>query len=162
LTPTPKIPFIDLLKWSMDIDGFWRGKPTTNVGRALTFFSHAHHQVRLIYTFADISWIIAALEALFAESTQEVRSKIIRRTISLCPEIEIFASKKEIGRLYDFRSRFLHGDISIPNQFSSDSEGTWYGHEFSRVFDISSAILIRSLQRLAEAGWVQLTRQSGA
>lgn len=155
--PSPNMSFLDFIKWSLKVGGFWKGLPSTNVGRALNFISHAHHRVRQNNSLSDIPWIVAALEALFTESNQEIRAKIIRRTVLLCPEVEKFASRKSIGNLYDFRSRFLHGDIIIPNAFNSYDDGKWYGHDFYKALHLSSAILFKSIHRIAENGWTDLT-----
>lgn len=151
----PELSFLEFFAWSRMVDGFWTGVPSTNVGRAMNFLSHAHHRTYQLNTLADISWIVAALEALLTESSQEIRAKVVRRAVSLAPNILEFSTKKEIGRVYDFRSSFLHGGLTIPNHFGFYDDGE-YRENFSKAFDLASAVLFRCIQRTAENGWTEL------
>lgn len=153
---TPEISFSNFFEWSNQLSGFWTGETTQPLSRCLNFVSYVHHHTHQLNTLADFSWIMAALEAILTENSQEIRSKMVRRTILLVPEIEKFLSTKQIGRIYDFRSRFIHGDLKIRNHFYDDFEFDWPGKEFADNFTQASAILFKCVHAVAERGWTKL------
>lgn len=157
IDPTPRMSFSEFLAWSYKQVGYWNGLPDRNVARALNIFSHAHHQHHQLNTLHDIAWIVAAVETILTENNVEIRARIARRVRLLCPDVAEKFSRKRLLAAYDFRSRFLHGDIKIPNHFSEGSSRyTNYRGEFNEAGDVLALVLIRTLQSLAEAGATEL------
>lgn len=159
IRPTPAISFFDFFNWSTRLSGFWTGEAMQPVSRCLNFVSYVHHHTHQLNTLSDFSWIMAALEALLADNSSDVRSKMVRRTLLLAPEIESFLNQKQIGKIYDFRSRFIHGDLKIRNHFYDDFAFDWPGNEFAENFSDASAILFKCVHSLAEKGWTTVSFQ---
>ena len=71
---------------------------------------------------------------------------------------ELMITDKNIKNIYDYRSRFLHGDQEIINPFHS-----WEGDDFSRYFDdlrenldMAVVIIVLTLQKLCKLNWKSL------
>lgn len=90
---------------------------------------------------------MVGLEALYAEGTEGLRRQILQKSeITLGPRT---AFKKQFERIYEVRSRFIHGDTPFPLAYSeSTSAVEAQGREIGEAFGLAQAMLLGSLQRL--------------
>jgi predicted restriction endonuclease len=91
------------------------------------------------------------LEALYTAGGEEsITRQLIRKTELLLGPQEKFRSV--VKRMYDYRSRFIHGQISFPSAYC-EYEGTRsfesYVDEIGEASDMALAILIATLQKMA-------------
>ncbi|MDP9414416.1 MAG: hypothetical protein M3Q08_10085 [Pseudomonadota bacterium] len=149
IDPVPGCSFTEVIDWSLSQPGYWHGLPHSNIGRALNLFSHAHHLHHQLSTLHDMAWIVAAVETLLAESAVEIRARIARRFALICPDVAQKFSRKRLLAAYDFRSRFLHGDINVPNHFAFGPSN--YRKEFAAAEEMLVLILVKVLQTLASS-----------
>ncbi|HYK77932.1 MAG TPA: hypothetical protein VEV16_13220, partial [Daejeonella sp.] len=89
-------------------------------------------------------WSILGIEALLAEGNNNILNQIKSKCILLFGEPKEF--KKKINHLYDYRSRFVHGDINIPPKFFFIDEK--FELEYWEYLNFSISILIALIRKL--------------
>lgn len=147
-------PLLDTL----DIEQVWRwyfkhekglekvsSSPTE---RALNALSHLFTSSG-DWEFGSIFWALLGLEALYCKGNNNLQSQLVEKTELFLGKRTAF--KKEVGRMYDFRSRFIHGNINFPNKFSYDDisdEWNKYLESYQSSFHLATAILLATIQKL--------------
>lgn len=106
----------EFLQWSKGCAGVWGGSAKTNVEKAFSFLLNCVHHDEGRSEISKLAWGVAALEALAADSNQEIRAKIIRRIPKIFDCLKMKDPRKFLGVAYDFRSRLFHGDLPIFNK----------------------------------------------
>ncbi|WP_263846916.1 HEPN domain-containing protein [Sedimentimonas flavescens] len=92
-------------------------RPKTPLAKAFSFISHALTS----NGFRDIEkliWSIASIEAALGEDDRAARRLIEIRLAALFPEILETNAIREFKKMYDRRSKIVHGAISIPSAFT--------------------------------------------
>jgi hypothetical protein len=84
------------------------------------------------------------LETLYARGNQNISEQIRTKVMLVFGEPAEF--KKKLGKLYEYRSRLVHGDTDIPAKFSRDFQK--FSPEYWNYLGFGSSILIASLRTL--------------
>lgn len=155
--PIRSLSVIQVHRWLIGIPGFTSGVGQGRVGRALAALSHIVCKPLSEYSAIDLSWAVLGLEALYAEGNQGLAQQILKKTeILLGPRRE---NKKRFSQMYDYRSRFLHGDLDIPlayRKHQHDLPGGDFEIETYDCWGIACSMLVSTLQTLASAGEYEL------
>jgi hypothetical protein len=144
------IPIVKAWDWANKIEGFTRGVSLSRTGRALAALSYI-----IVYPssyeqgYTEIIWPIIGLEALYAKSSIGTKLQILEKS-------EVFLGKrgvhkKKFGLIYDFRSRFLHGDIDFNYSFvepDSHFRSEEFMYESIEAHNIATSILLATLQKM--------------
>ncbi len=124
-------------------------KPSTSaIERALNALSHTFTSSG-DWEFGNIFWALLALEALYCKGHNNLQNQLVEKTELFLGERTAF--KKEVGKMYDFRSRFIHGNINFPSKFSYDDisdEWDKYIQSYQSSFHLALAILLATIQKL--------------
>jgi len=97
----------------------------------------------------DLVWSMIGLEALYEKGNADITSQLVEKTQALFgPQADF---KKDVRRMYDYRSRLVHGDLDFPGHFFEYlDEG--FSEESGRYAAIASAILVATLQEMCLRG----------
>lgn len=127
----------------MLVDGIGVGR----VGRALAAVSHLTTSHLKSTSSIDLVWILLGLESLYSKGNIGLKEQLLGKTEALLgPRTE---NKKAFGIVYDFRSRFLHGDVDLPLRFTEFNALKKYEDfydELSRNEHLALAVLLSTLQ----------------
>jgi hypothetical protein len=124
----------------------------SNVERAIFGMLHACSEVDGVHPTTLIS-LAQALEALFDTPKMGI-SSILRDRVFLvlgAPEENQNKIRRAINAFYDYRSRYVHGETSIPNPMSrklSDETSDDFYNELLQHIEFAMLILVASLQQL--------------
>jgi hypothetical protein len=162
LSLSARVAVGDFMGWLSGVDGFWDGVPNTNVGRATSFLSHAHHYLYQLESVEDFVWIMAAIESLYTTGGHSILAQLKRRIKLVLPEMGRLVSEKGLGKLYDFRSRFLHGNLSVKNRFTNSGNEEGFHGEFGGHFSLATAIAVKTIHWAAENGFRTLSFEERA
>ncbi len=140
--------------WCNRIPGFAEGIGETPCGRAIAAFSYLFKPSIVLYTNMDIVWALLGLESIYCRGNIGMQHQ-------LHGKIEAFLgkrkdNKKAIGRMYDFRSRFIHGDVTFPFQYSQYDEYPKFEGARDTATDEAVALLISSLQKMIDKDILEL------
>lgn len=148
------LPVAEALHWLERLPGFTSGRSDSPVGRAVAALSYIVAKRASDHSPVDLAWAMYGLEALFARSTQGLAQQLATNTeLLLGPRSQ---HKKSVSRLYDFRSRFLHGAINIPLAFATDevlNETDDFGPDAYSNWGLAVTVLVASLQELVDRDW---------
>ncbi len=148
----PKIELLDLKQvwnWYFSNEKGIDELSTNPLERSLNAFSYLFNS-SIDFRFDEIFWALVALEALYCKGIYNLQGQLSEKTEIYLGKREEF--KKEVSRMYDFRSKFVHGVLNIPNRFLyddlSDNFYKFQGIEYSNAVDLAITILIATFQKL--------------
>lgn len=150
----PKISGISTLQawnWANKIPGFEDGVSSDRTGRALAALSYILLQDPTYHTdgYAEIIWPLLGLESLYANSNVGTKSQLLEKSEAFLGTR--ISNKKKFGTMYDFRSRFLHGDIDFNYSFESpdaNSESEKFIYKSIEAHTIATSMLIATFQKM--------------
>lgn len=144
-----ELPLASVWTWLSSIDGMSEGVPKSRVGRAVAALS------QLLVSAGggaamDLMWAMVGLEALYLQHGPGLATQLLSRMeIVLGP---IRQNRKVFKRLYDYRSRFVHGDVPFPLAYSPHDAVEAFEKFSIEAYEyelIASAMLLSTLQWLA-------------
>jgi hypothetical protein len=146
--PIVEVPLAEVWQWLSNVPGLTEGTPHRPAGRAISAFSHLLSGQHTTSPAMGMLWALIGLEALYAKGHEGLKSQLLEKSeVVLGPRL---AHKKVFGRMYDFRSRFVHGDLDLPLAYD-DNFAPEPGNFESDAIDaenVAVAMLIASLQQL--------------
>ena len=101
----------------------------------------------------NLLWAMSGIQALYADSEVGIAYQIDRKSRLFIGDCN---NKKIIKKLYDFRSKFLHGSMNIPindGWLENDDEDK-FDDEFYRMDLLASKILTVTLQKIINMGLI--------
>jgi hypothetical protein len=149
------IEFSEVWNWANKnkefLDGF-SGSPT---GRALNAFSNLfeeggkREEIWLV-------WSLVGIEALYVRGRAPVMEQVREKIQALLGTQD--THKKKIGKMYDFRSRFIHGNLDFPGlSFHAATEDyERYYRDQIETIRMAAAILAATLQEIIVRDWAEL------
>jgi Apea-like HEPN len=126
---------------------------TNNLHTDLNSKNRLHRAINsLSYQFSNLSekdtsilfWTMVGIEALLADGSANIITQIKTKTSIILGEPKEY--KKKLDKLYNYRSRFVHGDINFPAKFSSDYDS--FEDEYYNYLHFSTSILIALIRTL--------------
>ena len=140
--------------WCRRLPGFVAGCPTSRGGRALTAFSYQIKEKPADFSPMDLVWAMVGLEALFGHGKEGLRKQISDKSQALLGRPTAF--KRRFESMYDYRSRFVHGDLDVPLPLflysGSEATSRFEGESYDATA-AATGVLIASLQELIVRGW---------
>ena len=111
--------------------------------RAINSFSYQFSKI-LEKDTSILFWTMLGIEALLAEGNTNTINQIKVKTSLILGEPKEF--KKRLDKLYNYRSRFVHGDIDFPAKFSSDYDN--FESEYYEYLQFATSILLSLIRTL--------------
>jgi hypothetical protein len=94
-------------------------------------------------------WALLGIEAVYVVGEEGITQQIHEKTQIYLGEKSNF--KKSIKSMYNFRSKFIHGELEIPSYFRhhhSSNEHEKYDKEITEATQLAVGILTATLQKL--------------
>jgi hypothetical protein len=105
----------------------------------------------------ELVWALLGLEALYARGNQGLQEQLSSKTEAyLGPRA---TQKKDFANMYNFRSRFLHGDIDFPYAYSEANatpQAEKYLDDRIESETVAAGLLYATLQRMCIEGRLSL------
>jgi hypothetical protein len=108
------------INWFMSNNFHTNDISQSKIQRAINAYSYSFSNLGEKDT-SELFWTMIGIESLLAEGTNNIIAQIKTKASLILGEPKEF--KKKLEKLYNYRSRFVHGDINFPPKFSSDFEG---------------------------------------
>jgi hypothetical protein len=151
----PTLQQLDLVKawgWAIKQDGFLNGFANDALSRSLNAFTRLL-DASIKYDPVALLWALVGIEALYTKGeeslTAQAREKI---EAFLGPQT---SHKKKFRQMYNFRSRFVHGDLDFPGRSSVGTAD--YLSDVSDAISLAVAILTATIQELVRRDWKGLS-----
>jgi hypothetical protein len=146
-----------VLEWFEAIPGWNSGVGQCPVGRAVAALSQALAIDRVEGGALSLIWAMVGLEALFCRQREGLKAQLATNVQLLLGRWS--AHKKRFGKVYDFRSAFLHGALDVPfaHRIRQEDELAWrFVWDSDEEAGLAMVVLLASVQELIERGWHQL------
>lgn len=148
-----EVPLVEVWRWYVrhreSLDGF----DGTAMGRALCAFSRLFEQ-KTEDEPMQLLWALVGLEAVYAQGKSQLAQQLRDKAQAfLGPQV---AFKKNVSRMYDFRSRFVHGDLDFPGlSLLGDARETVarFDDELTDATAVAVALLAGTLQEVIRRDW---------
>jgi hypothetical protein len=150
-----KLPLSSVLGW-LGKHNLARQLGETPVGRAYNAFTYLLSE----HTLTDESnlfWVLLGLEALYSRGTENVQRQLDEHSQLLLGQRGTF--KRDIKKMYEVRSRFIHGSLPFPpKNFPHDAMPAFNEamNTIESATDAGLAVLLASLQELIRRDWASL------
>lgn len=165
----PKIQALDIAKvwkWLAKQEGFMEGFGGGPTGRAVNAFSRLFG-IQAQDDVTNLLWALVGIEALYTEGQGSLMQQVKEKSQVLLGKQE--EHRKKLSRMYDFRSRFVHGDLDFSGKRAAfgNKDTSRHNKELLETICFAEAILVASLQKLVELDWAgpsfsyQVTDSSG-
>ncbi|OME84221.1 MULTISPECIES: HEPN domain-containing protein [Paenibacillus] len=141
-----------VLKWLNNQQGFLDGFGGGKVGRALNAivnisFKHETSSPESLF------WAMIGLESIYTSGKSGLLEQVRDKSQTLLGKQDKF--KKILNRMYDIRSRFVHGDLDFatPNYLYDSDELEKYQSDICEAQQIAVAVLLCTIQELVIQNW---------
>lgn len=135
------VPIEEVCDWESRLGLFQQGVARTPVQRALASFTHAV-ALSTVSSGELLFWTMQGLEAFYCRGNGDLRRQLSEKSkLLLGPWKD---TKNIVGRLYDFRSKFVHGDFNI-ERWNSDLETEPCDRKTLEAFDSAMGLAVRML-----------------
>jgi hypothetical protein len=151
-----KISFKKVWTWANQNLEFLEGFTHSSTGRALSAFSRFFVQAKDDWAM-QLLWSLIGIEALYVRGKVSVMEQVREKIQVLLGKPT--SRKKIISEMYDFRSRFMHGDLDFPGLYHVWDASPDYEKYTSNQLEavaIAIAILTATLQEIIVRGWTSL------
>lgn len=146
----------EVWEWASAQKGFMEGFGGGPTGRALNALTHLLRPVGIIDEGTELFWSLVGIEALYTKGSSGIQEQVREKSQLLLGPQDSY--KKEITRMYDLRSRFVHGDLNFSGAHPSEAIGE-YAHEQNQQLiksvNLARAMLVSTLQILVTNGWTE-------
>lgn len=143
------LKFGDVINWSKKHELSFENLARTKLEIALNAYSYLF-EFNTSYT-SDLLWSLIGIESLYCSTKEGIGEQIYERSQLVLGPITDF--KRRLKSMYNFRSRFIHGDLMIPSTISksfSSEEMENYSEEFYQATILAVAILTATIQTIVE------------
>jgi hypothetical protein len=140
-------------RWFTTREGFREGLGGGPTGRAFNAVSRI-----LEPTDSDeamkLVWALIGIEAVYVKGKVSIMEQVREKVQAFLGKQETY--KKKIVEMYDFRSRFIHGDLDFPGLFvfadGHPAAERYHSDQFESV-NMAVAILVATIQELILRDW---------
>lgn len=159
----PKLKSLSLQEvwdWAIEHPSMLQGFDGTSTGRALNAFSRLF-DVATSDRPMQLIWALIGLEALYCTNKTELLSQLRERSQLFLGEQQAY--KKRLSQMYNFRSRFVHGDLDFPGLYlirDARDEVSKYDIELLDAIAVAIAVLVATLQEIIYRNWDGLKFQT--
>lgn len=147
------IPLSDVWQWYLKHHQMLEGFDGSATGRALCAFSRLF-EIKTQDEPMQLLWALVGLESLYARSKSDLGQQLREKSQAFLGIQQDY--KKVVGKMYDFRSRFVHGDLDFPGLcLAGDARDTVarYGDELFEAINVAVALLAGTLQEIIRRNW---------
>lgn len=148
--PISVLPVNIVWKWLITLSEFDTGMVKGRIGRALSALTYLIPTNNWDTSPSDLVWALLGLEALYCDGNQGLKKQLMEKSaIVLGPRL---THAKKFNSMYDYRSRFLHGDFDFPRahfEIEHDHVAKFLGESYD-CWSIAVSMLISTIQYLVE------------
>jgi len=141
-----KIPFEKIYNWLDNKECFFLGITSNKIERAIIALTNASKYSAELTS--ELLWSMVGIESLYCDSKNNLVKNLNDNTQAYLGERKEF--KKSIKKMYDIRSKFIHGSmelVSLNMERVSLKHNDIY-NDLNSCCDLSISILVATIQRM--------------
>lgn len=137
------VKLVDTINWFDKFNLHPNNRSENNLHRAINAFSQLFGNLRENDS-ANLFWIMLGIEALLVEGNQNITSQFKEKSIIIFGRPKEYT--KKLTKLYEYRSKLVHGSFDIYPKFYSDYEV--FDKEYYDYLEFATSILIALIREL--------------
>ncbi len=118
--PLKELPLNSTLTWLYHHSFALENLSKSRIQRALNAFSYLFHESFKDNDPGDLFFSLIGIEAIYAQNSNNIQDQVNQKSQLLLGKRNEF--KKIFNELYDYRSRYIHGQLNFTNKFFFDDE----------------------------------------
>lgn len=130
-----------LNKYQISLDTTSKNKAS----RAINAVSYLINDSNLEHSKSHLFWAMLGIEALYASGSSNILTQIKEKVNIVLGEPKEF--KNRLSKLYNFRSRLVHGDIDFSSRLGEDDWDDFEKEYYDQV-SFATSILLASIKKL--------------
>jgi hypothetical protein len=151
--PIKELSIKNTLNWLNQHWNAFESISENRIQRALNAFSYLFHNTYLSddNSSGDLFHALVGIEAIYVDGNNNIQGQVNQKSQLLLGKRNDF--KKIFNELYDYRSRYVHGQLNIVNRYFIDDNEDDAIDQILNTYDKSSfaiAILVSTLQKHIE------------
>lgn len=135
----------DVWNWLLKRTGFISAIGESPIERALSAFTHIFDE----HDYEDLFYSLIGIEAIYTSGKQGVLEQLREKSAAIFGEPENY--KNSLNKMYDIRSRFMHGTLNFPSKYyiyDGREEFDEFMHkEYIQCLEMAEAILVATIQQ---------------
>jgi hypothetical protein len=146
-----ELPLVEFWNWLNEIEGFKEGFSKCPLGRSVNCLSYTGFTDNR--NFSDLIWALMGLEAQYVSGIGK-EAQLVTNSQKFLESFNAYNSTNitaHIRQMYNQRSRFLHGDMNLPNRYTADETSDEINEFWVKDYDatlLAIAMLISTIQTM--------------
>lgn len=146
-----KWPQIDILnirktwKWLLDREDFIDAMGNKPIERALSSFTYIFNSEN----YEDLFYSLIGIEAIYTKGKQGILEQLREKSASVFGEPENY--KNTLNKMYDIRSKFIHGSLNFPSKYYIYDGIAQFDkftlEDYSQCLEMAEALLVATIQQ---------------
>lgn len=148
------LPLDCIIPWLESLPNYFHGVSSMPIERAVNAFFHFFDRdLPSMDEYLCLMWAMIGLESLYVEGRTDIQNQVLKKSQLLLGHNS--ANKKALARLYDMRSRFVHGAADFKRTYVvyyDTDQISASDHAFDSATALAQAMLVATLQVMAVDG----------
>lgn len=144
----PKVEILTIKQtwnWILKRKDFINAMGSKPIERALRAFTHIFDA----NNYEDLFYSLIGIEAIYTSGRQGVLEQLREKSIAIFGEPENY--KNSLSKMYDIRSRFMHGALNFPSKYyiydGIEEFDEFMRKEYSQCLEMAEALLVATIQQ---------------
>lgn len=144
----PEIKILNISKtweWLLKRESFINAMSSNPIERALSSFTHIFQSDN----YDDLFYSLIGIEAIYTKGKQGILEQLREKSTLLFGEPENY--KNSLSKMYDIRSRFIHGNLNFPSKYyiydGIKQFDEFMSKEYEQCLEIAEALLVGTIQQ---------------
>lgn len=144
----PKVEILQIRQtwnWMLKRKDFINAMGSKPIERALSAFTHIFDA----NNYEDLFYSLIGIEAIYTSGKQGVLEQLREKSVAIFGEPENY--KNSLSKMYDIRSRFMHGTLNFPSKYyiydAIEEFDEFMIKEYTQCLEMAEALLVATIQQ---------------
>lgn len=139
------LPIKQTWNWVLKRKDFINAIGSKPIERALSAFTHIFDA----NNYEDLFYSLIGIEAIYTSGKQGILEQLREKSVAIFGEPENY--KNSLSKMYDIRSRFIHGALNFPSKYyiydGIEEFDEFMMKEYSQCLEMAEALLVATIQQ---------------
>ena len=135
----------DTWDWLLRRENFINAMSSNPIERALSAFTHIFQAEN----YDDLFYSLIGIEAIYTDGKQGILEQLRKKSSAIFGEPENY--KNSLSKMYDIRSRFIHGNLNFPSKYyrydGIEQFDNFMKKEYTQCLEMAEALLVGTIQQ---------------
>lgn len=136
---------VDTWEWLLKRENFINAMSSNPIERALSAFTH----IFKAENYDDLFYSLIGIEAIYTDGKQGILEQLRKKSSAIFGEPENY--KNSLSKMYDIRSRFMHGNLNFPSKYyrydAIEQFDEFIQEEYTQCIEMAESLLVATIQQ---------------